>query len=64
MTCLYQFLKKDRNDVKKQVIDNYVISKHEHTPYKFIFNNKRRMYWIRNLPALRSWAEGKGVTHI
>jgi hypothetical protein len=57
--CLYQFTKKEYNiDTMDSYIRSYNLGK------TFQLNSKRRMWHVRNTPALLDWARGLGVNNL
>ena len=53
--CINQFFKEEYN---KEVLDRYVIKTHKH---EFRFNNKRRLWHIKNNKKLFDWVTRMGV---
>ena len=55
MKCMYQLVKDEK---RKEIIDNYVRAIYKK---EFKFNQKRRIWHVKNDEALLNWARGKGV---
>ena len=55
--CINQFFK-DKNGYYKEVVDNYLLYIHRH---EFRFNNKRRLWHIKNNKKLFDWVTRMGV---
>ena len=54
--CINQFFK---SKSKREIVDRYIQSCY--TWRKFKFNNKRRLWHIRNDQTLKRWIEREGV---